>query len=109
MQRCYAAQDPLKTADEYTLAKICDRLSQLPPLVSLSEVYRLQRGLALVGQKRAFLLHGGECAERFAECTATHISASLRTLTHMKIILQDALKVPVLTIARLAGQYGKPR
>ena len=49
-----------------------DALAQVrifPPLVDAGEVDVLREHLAAAGRGEAFLLQGGDCAERFADCT----------------------------------------
>ena len=45
-------------------------LSKLPPLVTLWEVEALKSQLAYAARGRKFLLQGGDCAERFADCAS---------------------------------------
>ncbi|MFG2951596.1 class II 3-deoxy-7-phosphoheptulonate synthase [Streptomyces adustus] len=84
-------------------------LAQLPPLVLAGEVDRLQQRLSQVAQGQAFLLQAGDCAETFAGNTESHVSANIRTLLQMAVVLTYAASLPVVKIGRIAGQYAKPR
>jgi 3-deoxy-D-arabino-heptulosonate 7-phosphate (DAHP) synthase class II len=65
--------------------------------------------LAEVAAGSRFLLQGGDCAERFADCTAAAVEAKLRILQQMSLVLTWGARVPTLRIGRLAGQFSKPR
>jgi 3-deoxy-7-phosphoheptulonate synthase len=84
-------------------------LSALPPLVVPSEVDTLRGRLAAVARGEAFLLQGGDCAETFAGATEPALRATLKTLLQMAVVLTYGASVPVVKVARIAGQYAKPR
>ncbi|MFI0793609.1 3-deoxy-7-phosphoheptulonate synthase [Micromonospora rubida] len=84
-------------------------LSRAEPIVAPDETARLARQLAAVARGEAFLLQGGDCAETFADSTEAHQRANLRTLAHMAAVLVHRAGLPVVKIARMAGQYAKPR
>ena len=68
-----------------------------------------QEQLAEVARGEAFLLQGGDCAETFADNTEPHIRANIRTLLQMAVVLTYGASMPVVKVARIAGQYAKPR
>ena len=74
-----------------------------------SEVERLQEQLAEVARGEAFLLQGGDCAETFVDNTEPHIRGNIRTLLQMAVVLTYGASLPVVKVARIAGQYAKPR
>ena len=84
-------------------------LSAVPPLVVPSEVDTLRGRLAAVARGEAFLLQGGDCAETFAGATEPALRATLKTLLQMAVVLTYGASVPVVKLARIAGQYAKPR
>ena len=84
-------------------------VSRLPPLVTHEEVDRLRAGLAEVAEGKRFLLQGGDCAERFLDCAAEPIEKKLRILLQMSLVLTWGARIPTLRIARMAGQFAKPR
>ena len=55
------------------------------------------------------MLHGGDCAETFASCTAAALQSKLEVLLQMSLVLTYATRRPVVRIGRIAGQYAKPR
>lgn len=87
----------------------CERLSRLPALVSPVEVDRLREDLARAGRGEAFVLHGGDCVERFEDCREERISNKLKIMLQMSTVLTYAARRPVVRIGRIAGQYFKPR
>lgn len=103
----------IKQQPNYTnaeeLAKVEDKLSHLPPLVSLDEVENLKAELSNVTNGNAFLLQGGDCAESFEEFSATNVKGFFRTIMQMTIALMYGLNKPVVKVGRIAGQYAKPR
>ncbi|GGC71130.1 3-deoxy-7-phosphoheptulonate synthase class II [Hoyosella rhizosphaerae] len=84
-------------------------LESVPPIAVAPEVDALQDKLAAVARGEAFLLQGGDCAETFADNTEPHIRANIRTLLQMAVVLTYGASMPVVKVARIAGQYAKPR
>ena len=84
-------------------------LESVPPICVASEVEELKSKLAEVAEGRAFLLQGGDCAETFEANTEPHIKGVIRTLLQMAVVLTYGASTPVVKVARIAGQYAKPR
>ncbi|HEX2247753.1 MAG TPA: 3-deoxy-7-phosphoheptulonate synthase, partial [Arthrobacter sp.] len=84
-------------------------LSSLPPLVFAGEVDVLRGRLAAAAEGKAFLLQGGDCAETFEGATADKISARVRTILQMAVVLTYGASLPVIKMGRMAGQFAKPR
>jgi 3-deoxy-7-phosphoheptulonate synthase len=84
-------------------------LESVPPVTVPSEVEKLKGLLAQVARGEAFLLQGGDCAETFVDNTEPHIRANIRTLLQMAVVLTYGASMPVIKVARIAGQYAKPR
>jgi len=95
--------------DPAALADACDRLRRMPPLVTSWEIERLKALLADAQQGKRFLLQGGDCAEMLADCRPDVITAKLKILLQMSLVLTFAAKKPVIRVGRFAGQYAKPR
>ena len=74
-----------------------------------SEVIDFRAQLAEVALGKRFLLQGGDCAERFQDCAAESIDKKLRILLQMSLVLTWGARVPTLRVARMAGQFAKPR
>ena len=84
-------------------------LESVPPVVLAPEVEELKTQLADVANGKAFMLQGGDCAETFESNTEPHIRANVRTLLQMAAVLTYGASMPVVKLARIAGQYAKPR
>jgi 3-deoxy-7-phosphoheptulonate synthase len=95
--------------DPAEVAQVCGVLSTVPSIVAPYEVDELRDRLAMVCEGRAFLLQGGDCAETFVDNTEPHLLANARTLLQMAVVLTYGASLPVIKVARVAGQYTKPR
>lgn len=103
-----AAQQPVY-ANPAAVDDIVGQLSTLPPLVTSWEIEKLRRELAEAAAGHRFLLQGGDCAERFADCDAASITNKIKVLLQMSLVLVHGIEKPVIRVGRLAGQYAKPR
>jgi 3-deoxy-7-phosphoheptulonate synthase len=103
-----ATQQP-EWPDPEQLSAVTAELAALPPLVLADESDLLRERLAAVCRGEAFVLQGGDCAETFEGATADAVQAKLRTLLQMALVLTYGASVPVVKIARMAGQFAKPR
>ena len=95
--------------DQQHLTAVEHELSQLPPLVFAGEVQSLRSKLGAVADGNAFLLQGGDCAESFAEFSADRIRDTFKVLMQMAVALTFGSAMPVVKVARIAGQFAKPR
>ncbi len=95
--------------DQALLEATVARLRQLPPLVTSWEVERLKQHLAEAQEGKRFVLQGGDCAETLADCQPALISAKVKIILQMSLVLVHSTMKPVVRIARMAGQYAKPR
>ena len=78
-------------------------------LVFAGECDDLRDRLAVASRGEAFVLMGGDCAERFTGANADEIRAKLKTVLQMAVVLTYGRELPVVKIGRIAGQYAKPR
>jgi 3-deoxy-7-phosphoheptulonate synthase len=92
---------------ELTLARL--RLASAPPLTTPEDVRSVRRALAEVAEGRAYVLQGGDCAEPFGVAARRGALAKDHILGALSERISRAMDVPVLAIARLAGQFAKPR
>ncbi|KAJ5949085.1 hypothetical protein N7454_000669 [Penicillium verhagenii] len=86
-----------------------EKLQKLPPLVTTQEINNLKASLKNVALGKAFVLQGGDCAELFDYCTQDMIEAKVKLLLQMSLVLIWGANKPVIRIARIAGQFAKPR
>lgn len=95
--------------DESSLRAAVERLASLPPLVTSWEIERLRGLIGEAQAGRRFVLQGGDCAERLADCSPRVITDKLKILLQMSLVLVHGSHKPVVRIGRFAGQYAKPR
>ncbi|KAK4696335.1 3-deoxy-7-phosphoheptulonate synthase, partial [Lecanoromycetidae sp. Uapishka_2] len=95
--------------DRQAVSKALVKLERLPPIVTPTEIIRLRKNLQEVALGKAFLLQGGDCAELFDYCEDNAIDSKIKLLLQMSLVLIYGAYKPVVRIARMAGQYAKPR
>lgn len=95
--------------DPAALESVVAELRASPPLVFAGEARQLRRELAQVAEGRGFVLHAGDCAESFRDLSAPRIRDNLKILLQMATVLTYGASLPVVKIARAAGQFAKPR
>lgn len=95
--------------DAAEVADVEHKLASYPPLVFAAETRDLLAQLADVSKGEGFLLQGGDCAESFAEFNAPKIRDTFKVMLQMAIVLTFGGRCPVTKVARMAGQYAKPR
>jgi len=104
---------PIKQQPEYkdpiALEAALRKVRQLPPLVHHEEVISLKSKLADAALGKAFLIQGGDCAERFMDCSQQPIENKFKILLQMSLIVIHKARVPVIRLSRMAGQFAKPR
>ncbi|KAI4182850.1 MAG: hypothetical protein L6R41_005746 [Letrouitia leprolyta] len=85
------------------------KLERSPPIVTPTEICKLKKSLRDVALGKAFLLQGGDCAELFDYCESSMIESKIKLLLQMSLVLIYGAHKPVIRIARMAGQFAKPR
>ena len=63
------------------------KLQKLPPLVHPNEIDSLKQQIAEAQAGRAFVLQGGDCAERFEDCEQDSIEARFKIMLQMSLVL----------------------
>jgi 3-deoxy-7-phosphoheptulonate synthase len=95
--------------DEAAVQAAITKLHHVPPLVTAMEIWKLRKLLHDVALGKAFLLQGGDCAELFDYCHDSSIDSKIKLLLQMSLVLIWGGNKPLVRIARMAGQYAKPR
>ena len=95
--------------DLAAVKKALAKLERLPPIVTPTEIVKLRKSLRDVALGKEFLLQGGDCAELFNYCEENAIESKIKLLLQMSLVLIWGANKPVVRIARMAGQYAKPR
>ncbi|MFC4329086.1 3-deoxy-7-phosphoheptulonate synthase [Streptomyces andamanensis] len=107
-RRLPAGQQP-SWPDAAALDAAVTALASALPLVTARECDLLRARLAAVARGEAFLVQGGDCAEELDAVNAASIGRTAGTLQQLAAVLGYARSLPVVTLARMAGQYAKPR
>ncbi|KUF94752.1 hypothetical protein AM588_10004862 [Phytophthora nicotianae] len=107
--RQFPAKQQAPYPDEKALKQAHDKLKTLPGLVSVREIEDLKTQLADVADGKRFLLQGGDCAERFQDCQPALIEKKLKIMIQMSLVLIWGARMPTVRVARMAGQFAKPR
>jgi 3-deoxy-7-phosphoheptulonate synthase len=95
--------------DQGEVAKVRGFLATLPALTSPQAVRELSDQLGLVHSGRAFILQAGDCAEPLGAAAVHSARLKHRLMATMAEVLADMLRVPIVKIGRIAGQFAKPR
>ena len=95
--------------DAAALTRVERRLSGSAPLVEVADIVELRAALARVAAGDGFLLQGGDCAESFAEFSAEKVRVTYSLLLQMGELLRGGGAGEVVHLARIAGQFAKPR
>ncbi|GLR72175.1 class II 3-deoxy-7-phosphoheptulonate synthase [Agaribacter marinus] len=95
--------------DKAQLNDVESKLASYPPLVFAEETRQLYKQLGDIAMGHGFLLQGGDCAESFNEFNAPKIRDTFKVILQMAVVLTFAGRCPVTKVARMAGQYAKPR
>lgn len=103
-----AAQMPAYP-DAVALMRVEEELSEAAPIAAIADSTRLDAEIAQVAAGKAFILQGGDCAESFGDGNAASIGATMRLFEAMGSQIGSGLGLPVVKIARIAGQFAKPR
>jgi 3-deoxy-7-phosphoheptulonate synthase len=107
--RAFPAGQQPEWPDPRALAAAREQLRALPPLVFAGEARALLSALGEVCEGRAFLLHAGDCLESFRDVSADVIRERLKVFLQMSAVLTYGAMLPVVKVARMAGQFAKPR
>jgi 3-deoxy-7-phosphoheptulonate synthase len=105
---CEARQQPAYAEPE-ALAAALAGLAAYPALVPAAEAHSLKAALAEAQAGRSFLLQGGDCAESFADFGPDNVRRSVALIGAVARRLGEASGLPIVRVARIAGQFAKPR
>ena len=96
-------------ADPDRLQAVEHRLAGAAPVISVDEAARLREAMAALADGQGFLLQGGDCAESFDDPVAQQVAGIVGLFDAMAERLRPAVGGPLVEIARIAGQFAKPR
>jgi len=95
--------------DAAALAAVERQLGVAEAIASIADSARLGSEIARVASGEAFILQGGDCAESFGEGGLASVGATIALFGAMSAQVAEGLGAPVVKIARIAGQFAKPR
>jgi len=96
-------------ADEALLDALEARLAGAAPVIRIDDAARLREAMAALAEGRGFLLQGGDCAESFDDPVAEQVAGIAGLFDAMAERLRPAINGPLVEVARIAGQFAKPR
>lgn len=96
-------------ADQGRLNGVEDRLAGAAPVIAIEDAAQLRAQMASLAQGRGFLLQGGDCAESFDDPVAEQVAGIAGLFDAMGELLKPAVHGPLIEVARIAGQFAKPR
>ncbi len=102
-----AHQQP-QWADRASLRSAVTSLREAGPLVSPTQVQALRQRLAEAAAGTVFVVQAGDCAESFDDSPGDAVTKA-EVLAALADRVGAAVDRPVVPIARMAGQYAKPR
>jgi 3-deoxy-7-phosphoheptulonate synthase len=107
--RAFPARQMPDYPDKCALASVEARLSGAAPVVRSEDSLRLREAMADLAGGQGFLLQGGDCAESFDDPVAEQVAGIVELFDAMSEQLRGAVGGPLVQVARIAGQFAKPR
>jgi 3-deoxy-7-phosphoheptulonate synthase len=95
--------------DQIALGQVEARLSNSAPVIAIDDAVRLRAAMSVLAEGRGFLLQGGDCAESFDDPVAEQVAGIVGLFEAMADRLRPAINGPLVEVARIAGQFAKPR
>ena len=96
-------------ADEGHLRSVETRLHGSAPVIAIQDAARLREAMADLAEGKGFLLQGGDCAESFDDPVAEQVAGIVGLFDAMADRLRAVANGPLVEVARIAGQFAKPR
>ena len=96
-------------ADEAAVRAVEARLATAAPVVQSEDSAKLRDAVAGLAMGSGFLLQGGDCAESFDDPVAEQVAGIVGLFDAMAGQLHPAVNGALIEIARIAGQFAKPR
>ena len=107
--RGFPARQMPDYANQTQLARVEARLATAAPVVGIDDAARLRAAMAELSRGHRFLLQGGDCAESFDDPVAEQVAGIVGLFDAMVERLAPAVSGPLIEVARIAGQFAKPR
>ena len=108
--RSYAAQQQCVYEDTAALHRVLRALSSSRGIVPYSQIVSLKQSLQTLHRTPGgWIVHGGDCAERFPKDIVGETKEKSRFLTSVARRWQSLVGGDVVLIGRICGQFAKPR
>jgi len=107
--RCLRARQMPAYADDAALGAVEARLAHAAPVVASGDAARLRSAVAGLVEQGGFFLQGGDCAESFDDPVAEQVAGIVGLFDAMAARLGPVAGGPLVEVARIAGQFAKPR
>jgi len=107
--RSHPARQMPAYADAASVRAIEARLEAAAPVIHVEDAARLRDLTAKLAAGRGFLLQGGDCAESFDDPVAEQVAGIVGLFDAMTDRLRANVAGPLVEVARIAGQFAKPR
>jgi len=107
--RSHPARQMPAYADAASVRAIEARLEAAAPVIHVEDAARLRDLTAELAAGRGFLLQGGDCAESFDDPVAEQVAGIVGLFDAMTDRLRANVDGPLVEVARIAGQFAKPR
>ncbi len=95
--------------DPAQLNAIETRLHGAAPVIAIDDALRLREAVAGLAGGNGFLLQGGDCAESFDDPVAEQVAGIVGLFDDMADVIGATVTGPLIEVARIAGQFAKPR
>jgi 3-deoxy-7-phosphoheptulonate synthase len=96
-------------ADQDAIRSVEARLARAAPVVAIDDAARLREVMSSLAEGSGFLLQGGDCAESFDDPVAEQVAGIAGLFDAMVQRLRPSIDGPLVEVARIAGQFAKPR
>ena len=107
--RGHPARQMPEYADEGAVRAVEARLANASPVVGSEDSAKLRDAVAGLAAGNGFLLQGGDCAESFDDPVAEQVAGIVGLFDAMSEQLRPVIGGSLIEIARIAGQFAKPR
>ena len=107
--RGFPARQMPAYSDAAALRAVEVRLDNAAPVVRIDDAGKLRLAMAELAEGRGFLLQGGDCAEGFDDQVAEQVAGIAGLFDAMANRLKPAINGKLIEVARIAGQFAKPR
>jgi 3-deoxy-7-phosphoheptulonate synthase len=96
-------------ADGSAVRSVEARLETAAPVIRVEDAHGLRDRMAELAGGCGFLLQGGDCAESFDDPVAEQVAGIVGLFEAMADRLRPHVSGPLIEVARIAGQFAKPR